>query len=388
MPTVDVTVECPVFDSFRVQKVAGMFDVPMASKLTQRFCVEVPAADEPWMIGAIVGPSGSGKSTVARKAFGEDLYESQKWARDKSILDCLGDGSVKDITHVLTAVGFSSPPSWVKPYHVLSNGEKFRVDLARALLSGRKLIAFDEFSSVVGRTVAKVGSAAIAKSLRKGRIGGKFVAITCHYDVIEWLEPDWVLDMATGTLARGLVQRPQIRLEVFQCERSAWKLFAQHHYLSRTLHGAAQCFLATWNDEPVGFCAIQPNMGHKGCWRICRVVVLPDYQGLGIGTRLMEAVADIWHNDRKMRVTITSTHPSVIRHNERSPLWRLMRVNKTGNGFHTLKDRAKLGWDKTAGRPVTSAGRAVVAFEYVGWPAGSLRREAQSAGFQPDRRAG
>src|SRR5581483_10418874 len=105
-------------------------------------------------------------------------------------------------------------------YHVLSGGERFRCDLARALSvrSGsslfnprpigpgvqvenapgpmglglndsqpRAVVAYDEFTSVVDRTVAQIGSAAIAKGIRSGRIACRFVAITCHYDVAEWL---------------------------------------------------------------------------------------------------------------------------------------------------------------------------------------------------------
>ena len=42
MPSLDVVVSCPVYDSFRVQQVAGMFDVPLAEKATERFEVDVP----------------------------------------------------------------------------------------------------------------------------------------------------------------------------------------------------------------------------------------------------------------------------------------------------------------------------------------------------------
>ncbi len=65
MPTVDVVVECPIHDSFRVQQVAGMFDVPLTEKSRERFQVELPTREDEWQIGLIVGPSGSGKSTIA-----------------------------------------------------------------------------------------------------------------------------------------------------------------------------------------------------------------------------------------------------------------------------------------------------------------------------------
>ena len=74
MSSFDVVVNCPVHDSFRVEQVAGMFDVPLCEKATERFQVELPTEDDVWQIGLIVGPSGSGKSTVARHAFGAAVY--------------------------------------------------------------------------------------------------------------------------------------------------------------------------------------------------------------------------------------------------------------------------------------------------------------------------
>src|SRR5689334_2604810 len=133
MPSVDVVVSCPVYDSFRVQQVAGMFDVPLAEKAQERFTVELPSLEEPWDVGLIVGPSGSGKSTVARRFYEQELFRGAEWAADKAVIDCFGETPMRQIVELFTAVGFSSPPSWVKPYQVLSGGERFRCDLARAL---------------------------------------------------------------------------------------------------------------------------------------------------------------------------------------------------------------------------------------------------------------
>ena len=134
MPVLDVAVECPVFDSFRVQQVAGMFDVPLSQRATQRFRVETPGdlLEGDWRVGLIVGPSGSGKTTIARRMFGAGVYRPKEWPQDRAVIDGLGELPIKEITGLFTAVGFSSPPSWVKPYQVLSNGEQFRCDLARA----------------------------------------------------------------------------------------------------------------------------------------------------------------------------------------------------------------------------------------------------------------
>jgi ABC-type Mn2+/Zn2+ transport system ATPase subunit len=67
-----------------------------------------------------------------------------------------------------------------------------RVELAYNLLSDNELTCFDEFTSVVDRNVAKITSTCIQKVIRK--LDNKFVAVGCHFDIIDWLEPDWVFD--------------------------------------------------------------------------------------------------------------------------------------------------------------------------------------------------
>src|SRR5436190_18895024 len=102
-----------------------MFDVPIEERMRHELTAEVPGLDEPWSIGAIVGPSGSGKTTLARAAFGDCIYEPQSWPGDRAIIDCLGqDVPIKEITRILTAVGLGSVPTWLKPYRVLSTGER------------------------------------------------------------------------------------------------------------------------------------------------------------------------------------------------------------------------------------------------------------------------
>ena len=99
-------------------------------------------------------------------------------------------------------MGFNTPKSWLKPYHVLSNGKKMRVDLAKALVQKQDIIIFDEYTSVVDRVVAQVASYALQKTIRKSK--KKFIAVTCHYDILERLEPDWVFDTKDFTFTRGV----------------------------------------------------------------------------------------------------------------------------------------------------------------------------------------
>lgn len=358
--TLEFSVTCPVHDSFRVAQIAGMFDVPLSQKSTETFRIDMPPLDEDWQIGLIVGPSGSGKSTVAKKLFGDHLYSCGNWGSAKAIVDCFGDGSIKEITHLLTNVGFSSPPSWVKPYSVLSNGERFRCDLAKALFetmkTETKTIVFDEFTSVVDRNVAKIGSAAISKGIKSGKTPCRFIAVTCHYDVTDWLEPDWILDMATGNVTRRRLRRPEIKLEIYRTEREIWKVFARHHYLNGSLASGVRCYVALWKNVPVAFCAVISLMGFKGRWRISRIVTLPDYQGVGIGSAFLNGIAELYREQNE-RISITASHPSIISHCKRSPNWQAVNVMKTGSNAKTGR------FGKTY---KGSSGRAVVSFEYVG----------------------
>lgn len=137
------------------------------------------------------GGSGTGKTTIANELFKSDIITHFEY-KAKSVIDDMPQGhSVDEITKMFYAVGFGSVPSWLKPYKVLSNGEKMRVDLARAILE-RDFIVFDEFTSVVDRQVAQTACIAINKAIHK--TNKKFIAISCHYDILEWLQPDWVFD--------------------------------------------------------------------------------------------------------------------------------------------------------------------------------------------------
>jgi energy-coupling factor transporter ATP-binding protein EcfA2 len=369
MPHIDVTVECPVKKTFRVALVAGQFDLQLAKKASERFQVDVPGPEEDWRIGLIVGPSGSGKTTVARAAFGESLASSgEAWPADLAVVDGFPEGvGVKVITATLTAVGFSSPPAWCKPYSALSNGERFRCDLARALLSGRDLVVYDEFTSVVDRIVAKFGSAAVAKAIRGGNVARRFVAVTCHHDVAEWLQPDWVLDMASGQLARGCLQRPPIELSVAPVHHSAWFLFRRHHYLNTDIRPGARCFAAFWGETPVAFSAWINAMSRnrrRGDMREHRTVVLPDYQGLGIGNRLAEFAASIYVG-LGGRAFSTTSHPAMIAHRSASPLWCRRRFGMANPPGATGKFRRNSKGESIAYRG-TSCARITAGFRYVG----------------------
>lgn len=366
MPRAHLLIESPIETSFRVEQVRGMFDVPGQDVIHHEWDVDIPVEGTDWQIGLIVGPSGSGKTTIGRRLFPDaHFHDGYDWPETRAVVDGFpAHLEGKEITQALSSVGFSSPPHWLKRYAHLSNGQKFRCELTRLMLEDAETIIFDEFTSVVDREAAKVSSAAVAKALRR-RGKPRLIALSCHYDIIDWLDPDWVYNVANGEFARrSLRQRPPIQLQVHSATPAAWPLFRGHHYLSATLHKSARCFVATWEGVPVGFTSHLPLAGFRNARREHRTVVLPDFQGVGIGNTLSEWLGG-YLKSLGLRFTSVSSHPAMIRHRAKSPKWRMKRFGHSQN--HKACDRRVIALCKTG-----STGRLTASFEYVG-PASSLQ---------------
>ncbi len=193
MSSINILRETIIKNTPRVIQLKGLFDLTL-EKQCQQWQVDLPIDDFDWNIGLIVGRSGAGKTTLIRELFPDAVIDNYNWSLTNSIVDDFPEHlSIKEIIQVLSSIGFSSPPNWLVPFHCLSNGEQFRVNVARALAERKELTVIDEFTSVIDRTVAKIGSSAIAKTVRKRQ--QKLIAASCHYDIIDWLEPDWVFDV-------------------------------------------------------------------------------------------------------------------------------------------------------------------------------------------------
>jgi len=346
MPSANILNTCAIERTPRVRQLEGMFDLEPATRSEFRVTAELTLPAD-WSVGVIVGPSGSGKSSTARELFGEHIVAGFDWPKDKSILDGFSvTEGIKDITGVLSSVGFSSPPAWLRPFHLLSNGEQFRCVMARALLETSEIIVMDEFTSVIDRTVAKIGSAAISKAVRRRK--QKFIAVSCHYDILEWLEPDWVFQPHTGSfeVTRGRLRRPAITVEIRRVHRSAWRLFKRHHYLDTEIHRAATCFVAFIEGQPAAFTSYI-HFPHASCGKFKRehrTVVLPDFQGVGLGNRVSEWLGEKLTKEG-WRYISTTSHPAMIRHRYKSPLWRvtrkLGRCSATGDSSSAMVNNSR-----------------------------------------------
>lgn len=201
MPSFDVTRQSPVdTSSFRYQYIQATYDLKM-DKIVENFKGDINPP-KGWKIGLIVGPSGTGKTTIAKELYGDYIFDEWEHDDSKSVIDEMPKGKTMDeITRMFTIVGFGSAPSWLKPYSVLSNGEKMRVNLAHALLSGKEMVVFDEFTSVIDRNTAQSACIALHRTLVQQPM--QFIAVSCHYDVEQFLEPDWVLDTSDMSFRTG-----------------------------------------------------------------------------------------------------------------------------------------------------------------------------------------
>ena len=282
-----------------------------------------PDLPNKYKIGLIVGNSGSGKSQMLQQ-FGP--ITENKWTQNKSVASHFNN--VEDATNKFYAVGLSSVPTWVKPYQVLSNGEKFRVDLAQSLESNAVI---DEYTSVVDRNVAISSSKSLHKFINSSNLEN-IVFASCHRDIVPWLKPDWIIDLDAGMYVlnpKECLWREPMVAQVFEVKRTLWNVFMGHHYLGTNLHPFARCYLATLENQIVSFSAAIPfpNRYIKKAWREHRTVTLPDFQGLGVGVRLSDWVAEA-HVRNFYRYFSRTAHPRMGEYREIHKNWKTTTNNK------------------------------------------------------------
>ena len=358
MPAVNHTIETKISRSIRARQMESAFDVPAQEKCTLHWEGSFPIEEQDWNIGLIVGPSGCGKSSLLTHVFG--AVKPLEWGAPSVIDDFAAELSIETITKACQSVGFNTIPAWLRPYAVLSNGERFRADIARRMLETppEETIVVDEFTSVVDRQVAQIASHAVQKFVRRGK--RKMVVASCHYDIVDWLQPDWILEPGTMTFSRRLLrQRPALSVSISRVNYSAWQLFAPFHYMTAELHHAAACYLLLVNDRPAAIACLlhRPHAKVHDIMGVSRVVTLPDYQGLGLAFVLMDTIGQAIKAIGK-RLHMYPAHPALISSMDRSPMWAMRKkpgVYSTPAGLSS----GLLHTKKQGGRPCA-------VFEYAG----------------------
>lgn len=325
-----ITLKSAVEKDEITNEISKSFDYDFEGSVTE--VLKIPTFPSDFDIGLIVGSSGSGKSTIMHEAFGKEEYI--KWDNGKSIASHFS--TFDEASNKFGAVGLNSIPTWLKPYKVLSNGEAFRADLARRLHDNAVI---DEFTSVVNREVAVSCSMSIEKYIRNNGLKN-IVFCSCHDDIIPYLKPSWIYNTDTHEFYDGVLpQRTPISIQIVGAEHKAWNLFKKYHYLSADLNTASTCYMALYNDIPIAFIALLtlPGRDVKHAWREHRVVVHPDYQGMGIGNKLSETIAQAYI-EKGCRYFCKTSNPRMGEHRNRSPLWKPTSTNGKARESYLTED--------------------------------------------------
>lgn len=299
--------------------------------------LEASELSKDYNVGLIVGSSGSGKTSIL-KSLGE--IKKASFDDSKALISNFDWLQPEDAAKLLASFGLSSVPSWLRTFGVLSNGEQYRAALAYTIGRAEKgeVILIDEFTSVVDRNVAKAMSVAAQKYIR--RKGLKVIFASCHFDIIDWLQPDFVYSPEKGGAPVWgdwlWCGQPVIDLHVARRSFEAWNLFKKHHYLTEDLNKAFGILTFSWDKQPVALVAFkpQPSGAVNNAYGLSRTVVLPDFQGMGIGSKVSEAVAAMLVNEGK-RVFTKTVNPALGEYRNASKMWR--PTSKNGR-FRSDKD--------------------------------------------------
>jgi ABC-type lipoprotein export system ATPase subunit/GNAT superfamily N-acetyltransferase len=315
----------------------------------------------------IVGTSGSGKSTILRGlgAFGTPTVDP-----DATVIENFSSPERGEA--LLLASGLRTIPAWFRPARTLSNGEYHRFEMARSLDQG--ITTIDEFTSVVDRDTAKSLAYSMRRYFDSQSEQSVLYIASCHRDIVEWLDPDYVYDTDLCVLEhrRGLCRlggRPELTLTIRSTGPQYWDMFKKYHYLDTNMSRSGHYYVGLLGNKPVAFHAVlhSTNRDIHSYWRGHRTVVLPEFQGMGIGTAFSDTIAEFYVS-QGLRYFSKTAHPSFGEHRQKSPLWRATSTNlKSRLGSYLNKDgttRKMPGYGGTT--TARDAGRLCYSHEYIG----------------------
>lgn len=279
-------------------------DIDITKKSVHKLKIDGINIPENWNIGLVYGASGSGKTTLIKKIFGDDVFRTILDENEPIINQLPKHLTYEECANILSGIGLNSVPCWVRPVKTLSNGQRARAEAAMLMVQDHPVVNIDEWTSVVDRTVAKAMSHCVQKFARK--YNKRIILCSCHHDVIEWLLPDWFIDCNEQKFHLRenedffFTKRDELRFDIKRIGRQSWRYFSKYHYLSENLPGGKIYLYGLFHEnKQIGFqCFANYVPTRKGTTPIVhsnRTVIHPDYQGLGLGIKLINESSKIFH---------------------------------------------------------------------------------------------
>ena len=351
MKNYSVHLKSPVSTSFRCQKAADSLDIDTNKKSEHKLTINADLTTD-FSVGLIIGASGSGKTTLAKEIYGNEPFK-------KIIVDELPiieqfpeNMNYSDCAEILNGVGLSSVPCWIRPVYTLSNGQKSRAEVALYLAQSCKTIVIDEWTSVVDRTVGKAMSDNIQKTIRRGN--KQIILISCHYDVLEWLNPCWVIDcnkqefIDRRWLWQNYQRKEKLEFQIRRVSRKSWSMFSKYHYLSERLPGGTiETFGLFLGDDQIGFQCFanyvpyRKNSFKKMQMHSNRTVIHPDYMGFGLGMIMVNELSALLCEKYDIRAKFSSMpmYKSRLKHPDKWKLCEVKRaIKKVSGGGNMTKN--------------------------------------------------
>lgn len=301
MQTYNVILKSEVSKTYLCKRAADSLDIDAEKKSVHSLSITADLKTD-YNVGLIIGASGSGKTTLAKQIFGDDCFKIVLNEKLPILEQFPKNYTYDQCADLLSGVGLTQVPCWIRPVFTLSNGQKYRAEAALMMCSD-EISIIDEWTSVVDRNVAKIMSFCIQKHARNQK--KRVVLLSCHYDVIDWLNPDWIIDCNKESyqdrrlLWQKFKRSEQLKFDVRKTNSKSWKYFSKYHYLSDKLPGGENYFFGLFlNETQIGFICFSNYVPHsnknlKKIFHFNRLVIHPDYSGIGLGIKFINETSKI-----------------------------------------------------------------------------------------------